>query len=95
MAATPARQQEGPSTRAVVRVVAIVIASALAVYIVYRLRTPISYVLLAAFIAAAASGPVNRLNRRMPRGAAIAIVYAGIVLTPLAIGAIGPSTKYR
>ncbi len=88
MAATPARQQEAPSTRAVVRVVAIVVAAAFAVYVIYRLRTPISYVLLAVFIAAAASGPVNRLNRRMPRGGAIAIVYAGIILTPIVIGAI-------
>ena len=88
MAATPARQQEGPSTRAIFRVVLIVVASALALYVIYRLRKPISWVLLAAFIATAASGPVNRLDRRMPRGAAIAIVYAGIILTPIVIGAI-------
>jgi predicted PurR-regulated permease PerM len=88
VAATPARQQEGPSTRTVVRIVAIVVACALALYVIYRLRTPISWLLLATFIAVAASGPVNLLNRRMPRGAAIAIVYAGIVLTPLVLGAI-------
>jgi predicted PurR-regulated permease PerM len=87
VAATPARQ-EGPSTRTVVRIVAIVVACGLALYVIYRLRTPISWVLLAAFIAVAASGPVNRLNRRMPRGAAIAVVYGGIILTPIVIGAI-------
>jgi predicted PurR-regulated permease PerM len=43
---------------------------------------------LAMFVAVAASGPVNALNRRMPRGAAIAIVYAAIVLLPLVIAAI-------
>jgi predicted PurR-regulated permease PerM len=88
VAATPARQQERPSTRTVIRVVAVVAASVLALYVIYRLRTPISWVLLAAFIAVAASGPVNRLNRMMPRGLAIAIVYAGIILTPIVIGAI-------
>ena len=84
----PSRRQEGPSARAILRVVLIVVASALALYVIYRLRTPISYVLMAGFIAIAASGPVNRLNRRMPRGAAVALVYLGIILTPLVIGAI-------
>jgi len=69
-------------------VVTIVVASALAIYVIYRLRTPISYVLIAAFIAVAASGPVNSLNRYMRRGFAITIVYVGIILTPLVIGAI-------
>lgn len=84
--AVPSRDH--PSTRAVLRVVAIVVASALALYVVYRLRTPIAYVLIAGFIAVAASGPVNWLSSRMRRGFAIALVYAGIVLTPLVIGAI-------
>jgi predicted PurR-regulated permease PerM len=88
VAAIPARQQDAPTTRTVLRVVLVIVASALALYVIYRLRTPITYVLLAAFIAVAASGPVNRLSRRMPRGVAIALVYAGIILTPLVIGAI-------
>jgi predicted PurR-regulated permease PerM len=69
-------------------VVLIIVASALALYVIWRLRTPISYVAIAAFIAVAASGPVNSLNRYMRRGFAITIVYAGIILTPLVIGAI-------
>jgi len=77
-----------PSVRAVLRVVAIVVASVLAIYLIYLLRTPIAYVLMAGFIAVAASGPVNSLNRYMRRGFAITIVYVGIVLTPIAIGAI-------
>lgn len=71
-----------------IRVVAIVVASALTLYLIYLLRTPIAYVLMAGFIAVAASGPVNTLNRYMRRGFAVAIVYAGIVLTPIAIGII-------
>jgi predicted PurR-regulated permease PerM len=77
-----------PTARAVLRVVAIVVGSALALYVVYRLRTPLAYVLMAVFIAVAVSGPVNWLNRRMRRGFAVAIVYGGIILAPLAIGAI-------
>lgn len=84
----PSRQQEGPSVRAVFRVVLVIVASALALYVIYRLRTPISWVLMAIFIAIAASGPVNWLSRRMRRGFAITLVYLGIILTPLVIGAI-------
>ncbi|MGI8461565.1 MAG: AI-2E family transporter [Solirubrobacterales bacterium] len=68
--------------------VAIVVASALALYVIYRLRTPISYVLMAAFVAVAASGPVNSLSRHMKRGLAVTIVYLGIIFTPLVVGAI-------
>ncbi len=88
MAARPGDPRDVPSSRAVFRIVAIVVASALALYVVYRLRTPISYVLIAAFIAVAASGPVNSLNRYMRRGFAITLVYLVIILTPLVIGAI-------
>ena len=84
----PSRQQEGPSARVVFRVVLVIVASALALYVIYRLRTPISWVLMAAFIAIAASGPVNWLSHRMRRGFAITLVYLGIILSPLVIGAI-------
>jgi len=88
VAARPGERSDGPSARAILRVVLIVVASALSIYILYRLRTPITYVAIAAFIAVAASGPVNSLNRYMRRGFAITIVYVGIILTPLVIGAI-------
>ncbi len=88
MAAESTHHDGGPSTRAILRVVLIVVLSALALYVIYRLRTPISYVLIAAFIAVAASGPVNSLNRYMRRGFAITLVYIGIILAPLVIGAI-------
>ena len=61
----------------------IVVLSALAVYVVYLLRTVVAWVLIAAFIAACASGPVNALARRMKRGLAIALVYLAFVLVPL------------
>ncbi len=88
MAATPVEHHDTPTFRSILRVVLVVVLSALAIYVIYRLRTPITYVLIAAFIAVAASGPVNSLSRRMRRGFAVAIVYIGIILTPLAIGAI-------
>ena len=88
MASPAIGHRDVPTSRAVLRVVGIVVASALAIYVIYRLRTPISYVLIAAFIAVAASGPVNWLSRRMKRGLAIALVYLGIILTPLVIGVI-------
>ena len=44
--------------------------------------------MLATFLAAAASAPVNVLSRKIPRGIAITIVYLGIVLIPIAIGAV-------
>ena len=85
---TPPASPDFPSVRAILRVVVTVVLSVLALYLVYLLRTPLSWLVIATFLAVAASGPVNLLSRRVPRGAAIAIVYLGIVLVPIAIGAI-------
>jgi len=74
--------------QSILRVVMTVVASVLALYVVYLLRTPISWMLIAVFVAVATAGPVNLLSRRLPRGAAIAVVYLGIVLAPIAIGAV-------
>ena len=80
---SPAR--DGPSPRAVLRVVAIAVLSGLALYLLYLVRIQIGYLVLALFLATCASGPVNVLSRRMRRGYAIAIVYLGIVLIPTLI----------
>src|SRR5690242_19417747 len=82
-----ARPNELPA-RTIVRVVAIVVLAALALYLVYLLRKPIGWVLTAAFIAVALSAPVNRLNRHMRRGFAIAIVYLGLILVPVGLTAL-------
>ena len=79
---------DAPSVRAILRVVITVVISAAAIYLIYLVRTPISYIMLGAFVAIAASGPVNLLSRKLPRGAAIAIVYLGIVFAPIVIGLI-------
>jgi predicted PurR-regulated permease PerM len=77
-----------PSLRAIMRVVATVALSALVVYLLYLVREPLSYLFLGAFLAIAASGPVNLLSRRLPRGLAIALVYLGIIFVPIGIGLI-------
>ena len=78
----------GPSIRAILRVVLTVVASALALLVLWRLRTPITYLLIALFVALVAAAPVAVLSKHMRRGAAIAIVYSAIVLLPIGIGAI-------
>ncbi|MDQ3724789.1 MAG: AI-2E family transporter [Actinomycetota bacterium] len=78
----------GPSIRAILRVVLTVLASALALLVLWRLRTPIGYLLIALFVALVAAAPVTVLSQHMRRGFAIALVYGGIVLLPIGIGAI-------
>jgi predicted PurR-regulated permease PerM len=83
----PSRANELPA-RTIVRVVAIVVLAAMALYLVYLLRKPIGWVLTATFIAVALSGPVNRLNGHMRRGLAITLVYLGVVLVPVGLTAL-------
>ncbi len=78
----------GVDTRAVLRVVLTVISAVLALYLIYLLRTPLEWMVIAAFIAIAVSGPVNILNRHMRRGPAIALVYLGVILAPIAMLAV-------
>ena len=61
---------------------------AIALYLIYLLRKPIGWVLAAAFLAVALSGPVNLLNNHMRRGFAISIVYFCLLLIPIGIGAV-------
>jgi predicted PurR-regulated permease PerM len=78
----------GPPVRAILRVVLTVVASALALLILWRLRTPIGYLVIALFVALVAAAPVTILSQHMRRGGAIALVYGGLILLPIAIGAI-------
>ena len=74
--------------RAVLRTVMVVVIVVLTLYLIYLLRKPIGWLLVAAFIAIALSGPVNYLDRRMRRGFAIAIVYLGLLAVPVGLGAL-------
>jgi predicted PurR-regulated permease PerM len=72
----------------VLRTVLVIVGVALCLYLLYLLRKPLLWVLLALFLAVALSAPVNRLNRRMRRGVAIAIVYVLLLAVPGAIAAL-------
>ena len=76
------------SARAVARIVLIVVTVALTLYLLYLLRTPLTWILIAGFIAIAVSGPVNFVGRYMPRGLAIAVVYLALILIPFGIAAL-------
>jgi predicted PurR-regulated permease PerM len=76
------------ATRVVARTVLIVILSVVAIYILYLLRKPIGWIVVALFIAVAMSGPVNFLSRRMRRGLAIALSYLALLLAPVLLGAL-------
>ena len=73
---------------AIVRAVLVAAAVVVFLYILYLLRKPMSWLVIAAFIAVAAAGPVNVLQRRMRRGFAIAIVYLILILIPVGLGAL-------
>jgi predicted PurR-regulated permease PerM len=72
----------------VVRTLLVVVLFAFALWLVYLLRKPISWVLIAVFLAVALSGPVNWLGQWMKRGFAITLVYLGLLLIPIGIGAL-------
>ena len=81
------RADEIISTRAILRVVLIVLAVIGTVMVVRLLWKPIGWVVIAAFIAVALSGPVSLLEKKMPRGLAIALVYILLLLIPAGIAA--------
>jgi predicted PurR-regulated permease PerM len=73
--------------RAIARNVIVVAAVVLILYILYLLRKPISWLVIAAFLAVALAGPVNFFQRYMRRGLAIALVYFGLIMIPVGLGA--------
>jgi predicted PurR-regulated permease PerM len=77
-----------PTPRAILRTVLIVLCVVFALFVIYELRKPISWLVIATFLAIALSGPVNLLSRRMPRGFAILLVYLALILIPIGIGAL-------
>jgi predicted PurR-regulated permease PerM len=74
--------------RAIARIVLIVVGVLLSLYLIYLVRKPIGWLVTATFLAVALSAPVNRLGRHMKRGFAIALVYLGLLLIPILIGAL-------
>jgi predicted PurR-regulated permease PerM len=82
------RVEPAYSPRVIVRTVMVIVTVAISLYVVYLLRKPIGWVLIATFLAVALSGPVNWLSERMRRGFAILIVYLCLLLVPIGIGAL-------
>jgi predicted PurR-regulated permease PerM len=82
------RVEPAYSPRVIVRTVMVIVTVAISLYVVYLLRKPIGWVLIATFLAVALSGPVNWLSQRMRRGLAILIVYLCLLLVPIGIGAL-------
>jgi predicted PurR-regulated permease PerM len=76
------------SARIIVRTLFITVIFVIALYLVYLLRKPIGWVLIASFLAVALSGPINYLDRWMRRGFAITLVYVALLLVPIGIGAL-------
>ena len=66
----------------VLRTVLVIVGVALCLYLLYLVRRPLLWLLIAVFLAVALSAPVNFLNRWMRRGLAIAAVYLLLVLIP-------------
>ena len=76
------------SVRNIVRVVLVIIGVLVALYLLWLVRKPISWILISAFLAVALSRPVDRLHRHMKRGLAITIVYVGLLLVPILLIAL-------
>jgi predicted PurR-regulated permease PerM len=57
-------------------------------WLIWKLRKPVSWIVIAMFIAVALSGPVNLMSRKLPRGLAILFAYLGLVLIPAGVIAI-------
>jgi predicted PurR-regulated permease PerM len=74
------------SARAIARIVLIIVGVLVSLYLLYRLRQPITWLVISIFLAVALSRPVNYLNRYMKRGFAIATVYLGMLSAIVALG---------
>ena len=84
----PAIRSLDLEARTVLRTVLIVLTVIVTVYLIYLLRKPISWLVIAAFIAIAMSGPVALLSRHMPRGLAIASVYLTLIAIPIVLAGL-------
>jgi predicted PurR-regulated permease PerM len=76
------------TVRAVLRTVLTVVAVVVALWLIYLLRRPLTWIFIAGFIAIALSGPITFLERWMKRGLAVATVYVALILTPFALIAL-------
>ena len=76
------------SVRVILRTVLVIVGVVLALYLIYRVRKPLSWIFIAGFLAIALAGPINFLGRFMRKGFAVALVYVLLILIPVAIAAL-------
>ena len=76
------------SVRVILRTVLVIVGVVLALYLIYRVRKPLSWIFIAGFLAIALAGPINFLGRSMRKGFAIALVYVLLILIPVVIAAL-------
>jgi predicted PurR-regulated permease PerM len=76
------------TVRNIIRIVLTVVAVVVVLYLLWLLRKPIGWLLVAIFLAVALSPPVNYLSRSMKRGFAIALTYLGLLLVPILLIAL-------
>ncbi len=84
----PTVRDSGSLARTVFTTTITVVAVVAGLYLIYLLRKPIGWLLVATFIAVALSGPVAWLSRWMRRGLAIALTLISVLLIPVAVIAI-------
>jgi predicted PurR-regulated permease PerM len=73
---------------AIARMMLIVVGVFVLLYLIYQLRTPLTWLFISVFLAVALSRPVNFLNRYVRRGFAILAVYLGMLGAIVALGAL-------
>ncbi|HEX7298257.1 MAG TPA: AI-2E family transporter [Solirubrobacteraceae bacterium] len=76
------------TTRIVLRTVLVVVSVLLTLYVMYLLRKPLGWIVIATFLAVAMSGPVNFLERYVRRGVAILLSYLALLAIPILLAAI-------
>ena len=74
--------------RTVLRIVLVIVGVVVCLYVLYLVRKPLGWIVLATFIAVAMSAPVNLLARHMRRGLAIAVAYLGLLAVPVVLALI-------
>jgi predicted PurR-regulated permease PerM len=74
--------------RVIARNVLVIAAVVLILYVIYLLRQPITWLVIAGFLAIALTGPVNFFQRYMRRGLAIALTYLLLLMIPIGLGAV-------
>jgi predicted PurR-regulated permease PerM len=88
--ADPAIRLAAPSLKGVVRIVAIVVVCAIALYLTWRIRSVLRLAVIALFIALALNPVVDRIDKhiRLPRAAIILALFVAMAACVVAVGVV-------